>query len=186
MAVRCTCTTPARGRYTSLSSGATARRTSARLRYPVPGLGSARHPVGVVRRPGYGGSTSHLAQDVTSAATYVARVADALGIDRFAVMGHSGDGPHALACGALLPERVLGVVSIAGLAPFGDRIRPIEHCESRRVRILSSERAVNVILEGPLATTQRPGAAHPAWRAASWTARSGWSTKPSALRARRR
>ena len=31
-------------------------------------------------------------------------VADALGIDRFAVMGHSGGGPHALACGALLPR----------------------------------------------------------------------------------
>jgi pimeloyl-ACP methyl ester carboxylesterase len=34
-------------------------------------------------------------------------------------MGHSGGGSHALACGALLPERVLGVVSVAGLAPFG-------------------------------------------------------------------
>jgi len=34
-------------------------------------------------------------------------------------MGHSGGAPHALACGALLPERVLGVVSAAGLAPFG-------------------------------------------------------------------
>jgi pimeloyl-ACP methyl ester carboxylesterase len=33
-------------------------------------------------------------------------------------MGHSGGGPHALACGALLPERVLGVVSVAALAPF--------------------------------------------------------------------
>jgi pimeloyl-ACP methyl ester carboxylesterase len=70
-------------------------------------------------RPGYGGSTSCPGRNVASAATYVARVADALGIDRFAVMGHSGGGPHALACGALLAERVLGVVSIAGLAPFG-------------------------------------------------------------------
>ena len=34
-------------------------------------------------------------------------------------MGHSGGGSHALACGALLRERVLGVVSVAGLAPFG-------------------------------------------------------------------
>jgi pimeloyl-ACP methyl ester carboxylesterase len=41
-----------------------------------------------------------------------------LGIDQFAVMGHSGGGTHALACGALLSERVLGVVSVAGLAPF--------------------------------------------------------------------
>jgi len=70
-------------------------------------------------RPGYGGSTPVRARDVASAAADVARVADALGIDRFAVMGHSGGGPHALACAALLPERVVGVVSMAGLAPFG-------------------------------------------------------------------
>lgn len=34
-------------------------------------------------------------------------------------MGHSGGGPYTLACGALLPEHVLGVVSVAGLAPLG-------------------------------------------------------------------
>jgi pimeloyl-ACP methyl ester carboxylesterase len=69
-------------------------------------------------RPGYGGSTPYRDRDVASAADYVSCVADALGIDRFALMGSSGGGPHALACGALLPERVLGVVSVAGLAPF--------------------------------------------------------------------
>jgi pimeloyl-ACP methyl ester carboxylesterase len=56
---------------------------------------------------------------VASAAAHVSSIADALGIDQFALMGHSGGAPHALACGALLPERVLGVVSVAGLAPFG-------------------------------------------------------------------
>jgi pimeloyl-ACP methyl ester carboxylesterase len=40
-----------------------------------------------------------------------------LGIGQFAVMGHSGGGPHALACGALLSERVLGAVCVSGLAP---------------------------------------------------------------------
>ena len=70
-------------------------------------------------RPGYGGSTPYPDRDVASAAAYVLIIADALGIDQFAVMGHSGGGPHALACGALLPERVLGVVVVAGLAPFG-------------------------------------------------------------------
>ena len=69
-------------------------------------------------RPGYGGSSPYRDRDVASAADYVSCVADALGIDRFAVMGSSGGGPHALACGALLPECVLGVVSVAGLAPF--------------------------------------------------------------------
>jgi pimeloyl-ACP methyl ester carboxylesterase len=70
-------------------------------------------------RPGYGGSTPYPDRDVASAAAYVSGIANALGIDRFAVVGHSGGGPHALACGALLPERVLGVVSVAGMAPFG-------------------------------------------------------------------
>lgn len=70
-------------------------------------------------RPGYGGSPPRPGRDLASAANYVSGVADALGIDRFAVIGHSGGGSHALACGALLPERVLGVVSLAGLAPFG-------------------------------------------------------------------
>lgn len=63
------------------------------------------------------GSTPHPDRDSASAAGDVARVADELGIDQFAVMGHSGGGPHALACAALLPERVLGVVSMAALAP---------------------------------------------------------------------
>jgi pimeloyl-ACP methyl ester carboxylesterase len=69
-------------------------------------------------RPGYGGSTPVPGRDIASAAGDVAAVADALGIERFAVMGHSGGGPHALACAALLPERVLGTVCVSGLAPF--------------------------------------------------------------------
>lgn len=69
-------------------------------------------------RPGYGASTGRPGRDVASAAHDVARIADRLGIARFAVMGHSGGGPHALACAALLPERVLAAACVAGLAPF--------------------------------------------------------------------
>ena len=54
-------------------------------------------------RPGYGGSTPSRGRNVASAAADVARVADALGIEQFAVMGHSGGGPHALACAAGYP-----------------------------------------------------------------------------------
>lgn len=68
-------------------------------------------------RPGYGGSTPLPERDVASVAADVAAVADAFGVDRFAVLGHSGGGPHALACAALLPGRVTAVASGAGLAP---------------------------------------------------------------------
>jgi pimeloyl-ACP methyl ester carboxylesterase len=69
-------------------------------------------------RPGYGRSTPYQDRNVALAAADVSGVADALGIDQFAVMGHSGGGPHALACAALLPDRVLCVISVSGLAPF--------------------------------------------------------------------
>ncbi|HXD61687.1 MAG TPA: alpha/beta hydrolase [Lacisediminihabitans sp.] len=70
-------------------------------------------------RPSYGGSTPKPGRDVASAASDVAQLADALGVDRFAAMGASGGGPHALACGALLPDRVIAVACLATLAPFG-------------------------------------------------------------------
>ncbi|MBT2208826.1 alpha/beta fold hydrolase [Actinomadura sp. NEAU-AAG7] len=69
-------------------------------------------------RPGYGGSTPVPGRDVASAAFYVSAVADALGIGRFAVVGHSGGGSHALACGVSPAGRVLGVVAVAALAPY--------------------------------------------------------------------
>ena len=69
-------------------------------------------------RPGYGGSTPRPDRDVASAAGDACAVADALSIERFAVMGHSSGGSHALGCAALLQERVLGVVVVAGMAPF--------------------------------------------------------------------
>lgn len=69
-------------------------------------------------RPGYGGSDPRPGRTVATAAEDAAAVADALNVDRFAVLGHSGGAPHALACAALLPDRVTAAVSISGLAPF--------------------------------------------------------------------
>lgn len=50
-------------------------------------------------------------------ATDVQAILDALHIDTFLCAGQSGGGPHALACAALLPDRVLATATIAGLAP---------------------------------------------------------------------
>jgi pimeloyl-ACP methyl ester carboxylesterase len=72
-------------------------------------------------RPAYGGSSPQPGRNVASAAADTASVAGALRLGRFAVMGHSGGAVHALACAALLPDRVLAAVCGSGLAPFGAR-----------------------------------------------------------------
>ena len=69
-------------------------------------------------RPGYGGSTPQPGRSVADAAEDVATIADALGVDRLATWGISGGGPHALACAALLPERVVAAASLASVAPY--------------------------------------------------------------------
>lgn len=70
-------------------------------------------------RPNYGGSSPHPGRTMATVAADTAEVADALSIDRFAVAGHSGGSSHALACGAVLTGRVVAVVSIAAVAPYG-------------------------------------------------------------------
>lgn len=70
-------------------------------------------------RPGYGGSSPHPDRTIGSVAADVAAIADALGIDRFAVVGHSGGGSHAIGCAAALRDRISAAVSVAGLAPLG-------------------------------------------------------------------
>lgn len=69
-------------------------------------------------RPGYGPSTRLPDRSVAAVAQDAAAVADALGVGRFATMGASGGGPPALACAALLGDRVTAVAAIASLAPF--------------------------------------------------------------------
>jgi pimeloyl-ACP methyl ester carboxylesterase len=69
-------------------------------------------------RPGYGGSDRQLGRAVADAADDTARIADALGASRLLTWGASGGGPHALACAALLPDRVVAAAGIASVAPY--------------------------------------------------------------------
>jgi pimeloyl-ACP methyl ester carboxylesterase len=69
-------------------------------------------------RPSYGGSTPRPGRTVGDAASDVAAILDALGLAHVVTMGASGGGPHALACAALLPERVTAAVTLAGVATY--------------------------------------------------------------------
>ncbi|GAA4088613.1 alpha/beta fold hydrolase [Streptomyces sp. NPDC001251] len=68
-------------------------------------------------RPGYGGSDRLQGRRVADAARDVAAIADRYGFERFAVVGRSGGAPHALACAALLPDRVTRAAALVTLAP---------------------------------------------------------------------
>ena len=69
-------------------------------------------------RPGYGQSTPRPGRSVADAVTDIETVLDALGAQQFVTLGWSGGGPHALAAGALLPERCQAVAVLAGVAPY--------------------------------------------------------------------
>ncbi len=68
-------------------------------------------------RPGYGGSTPQPGRTVADCAADVRAICAELCIDRLAMWGISGGGPHVLACAALLPDLVTAAASLASLAP---------------------------------------------------------------------
>ncbi len=71
-------------------------------------------------RPGCGRSSPRPGRSVADAAEDVSTIADALGLGRFPICGWSGGGPHALACAALLSDRVTRVLTIGSVAPGDD------------------------------------------------------------------
>ena len=74
----------------------------------------------IYSRGGYGGSTRRPGRTIADEVGISAALADRLGYERFFVAGYSGGGPVALACSALLPDRVRACVSLAGLAPWAE------------------------------------------------------------------
>ena len=70
-------------------------------------------------RAGYGRSSRLQGRRVVDDADDVRLIADELGFERFGVSGGSGGGPHALACAARLPGRVIRVTCVVGSAPYG-------------------------------------------------------------------
>jgi pimeloyl-ACP methyl ester carboxylesterase len=93
---------------------------SARLLYPPWIEDAAARGIRLVGydRAGYGSSTPKPGRAVADVAADVLAIAEALGAERLATWGISGGAPHALACAALLPDRIAAAAALAGPAPF--------------------------------------------------------------------
>ena len=68
-----------------------------------------------VDRPGYGYSDPWPEATLLDCAGEFVRVADDLGLERFAALGFSGGAPYVLALGVLVPQRLRGVDVVSGL-----------------------------------------------------------------------
>lgn len=68
-------------------------------------------------RPGYGDSPAAPGRRVADAAADATAIAAGLGLSRMTTWGHSGGGPYALACAALLPGLVVAGCVFASPAP---------------------------------------------------------------------
>jgi pimeloyl-ACP methyl ester carboxylesterase len=71
-------------------------------------------------RAGAGRSTRNPGRTVADVAADMEAVLDHLGAERCLTGGGSGGGPHTLATGALLPDRVAAVMCVCGVRPYGD------------------------------------------------------------------
>ncbi|MGR2752815.1 alpha/beta fold hydrolase [Agromyces arachidis] len=72
----------------------------------------------VADQPGVGASTPQKGRTMADWGPDMEQLADHVGFDRFAVAGHSGGGPHALAIAAHLPDRVVRGVLASPVGPF--------------------------------------------------------------------
>ncbi len=70
-----------------------------------------------IDRPGIGSSTPFQYDTVVAFAEDLRTAADTLGIGKMAVVGLSGGGPYTLGCAAAMPDRVVAVGVLGGVAP---------------------------------------------------------------------
>ncbi|TRW82468.1 alpha/beta hydrolase [Mycolicibacterium sp. 018/SC-01/001] len=70
-----------------------------------------------IDRPGIGSSTPFAYRRVIDFADDLRTLADALGIEKMMVIGLSGGGPYTLGVAAAMPERVVAVGVLGGVAP---------------------------------------------------------------------
>jgi pimeloyl-ACP methyl ester carboxylesterase len=94
---------------------------SSRLFRPSPSV-TASHGVRLITvdRPGYGRSDFQEGRSLLDWPDDVAALADAMGLDTFAVVGHSSGGPYALACASVIASRIARVGLVSTVVPLDE------------------------------------------------------------------
>jgi pimeloyl-ACP methyl ester carboxylesterase len=132
---------------------------SCRLDVPGGAESAERNGVRVITfdRAGYGLSSNRPGRTVSDVATDVAAIADELGVGRFATIGVSGGGPHALATAAALGDRVTRVCVSVGLGPVEDRgFDAAAHLPAETVAEIRAAQAGPEVLRAFVATHADP------------------------------
>lgn len=94
-----------------------------------------------VDRPGYGNSSSLPGRTLTDWPEDVIELINALGLDSFSILGYSGGGPFALACGHALQGRVQKVLIVSGMGP-------VNAPEAKKGTAMLIPKAPKLILKG--------------------------------------
>ena len=68
-------------------------------------------------RPGFGGSAFQSGRRLLDWPSDVTAVVDHLGLREFPILGHSGGGPHAIACAHAMGDRIRAVATVSSAAP---------------------------------------------------------------------
>lgn len=94
-----------------------------------------------VDRPGYGISDSKPNRTILEWVDDVEELADYLGIAKFSVMGLSGGGAYAAACGYKIPDRLYSVGMISSVMPFHNGKPPKSMMKENRIAFMLAKYA---------------------------------------------
>ena len=101
-----------------------------------------------IDRPGIGISTFKKDFCVVDWSSDVVELANALSLDRFAVVGVSSGSPYGLACARFIPERLTSCAIVGGISPLkveGETLRPKQYLDPTELRIMRLANSVPLI-----------------------------------------
>ena len=105
--------------------------------YDEPGKKTGARVIGI-DRPGFGISTYVKGYRIVDWPKDVVEFADALGLQKFPVMGISSGSPYSLACARFIPERLTACAVVSGISPLkvpGEKLKPKHYLEPTEIQI---------------------------------------------------